>query len=210
MDLHRKTLRHSTSVGFAVIALTFGCAADSSAAEKKGGAATGKTVTAVLKTDKGEFTLELFPDKAPKTVANFLDYARAGFYDGTIFHRVVQGFVVQGGGFTPNMVQKETKSPVVNESSNRLKNVRGTVAMARQRAPDTATSQFYINLSDNAALDYGANGPDVPGYTVFARVTQGLDVIDAIAKSPVGNQGRFANVPKTPIRITSVQVKGKS
>lgn len=210
MKLNWKTCKETMSIKLAIAALMMACAADSSAAAKKGDATTGKTVTAVFKTDKGEFTLELLPEKAPKTVANFLDYARAGFYDGTIFHRVVQGFVVQGGGFTTKMVQKETKAPVVNESNNRLRNLRGTVAMARQRAPDTATSQFYINLSDNAALDYGANGPDAPGYTVFGRVTQGLDVIDAIAKSPVGNEGRFANVPKTPIRITSVQVKDKS
>lgn len=154
----------------------------------------------VLTTDLGDITLELYPEKAPKTVANFLQYVKDGFYIGTIFHRVVPGFVVQGGGLTFDFVRKETRDPVVNESIGGLSNTKGSVAMARLPNPDSATSQFFVNLEDNPHLN--ADGEDA-GYTVFARVIQGMDVIFKITKEP---QGRFRpQAPDLPVRILSIQ-----
>ena len=161
----------------------------------------------VISTSLGEFTVELFKDKAPVSVENFLGYADAGFYEGTIFHRVKSGYVVQGGGFTPEMVEKTSRAPIQNEATNGLKNTRGTLAMARTRALRSATSQFYVNLANNAELDHRGYSPSDFGYAVFGRVLSGMDVIDAIAKVPTGTNGEHEDVPTTPVVIQKVTVK---
>jgi cyclophilin family peptidyl-prolyl cis-trans isomerase len=161
-----------------------------------------------LQTNMGDIIIELNDTKAPITVANFLDYVKRGFYNGTIFHRVIKGFMIQGGGFTKDMVEKPTKAPIKNEASNGLKNDRGTIAMARTKNPDSATAQFYINQVDNTGLNYIPNGD--PGYAVFGKVVQGMDVVDKIAnvktaavKTPIGTMG---DVPVEPVVIISVSV----
>jgi peptidyl-prolyl cis-trans isomerase A (cyclophilin A) len=159
-----------------------------------------------LKTSAGSIRVELYPAKAPKTVENFLRYVRDGHYDGTIFHRVIPGFMVQGGGMTPNMAQKPTRAPVPIESKNGLKNEVGTLAMARTSDPNSATSQFFINVSNNGFLDYP--GQDGHGYTVFGKVVDGMDVVNKIVSAPTGNQGMHQNVPRTPIVIESASVVG--
>ena len=170
-------------------------------------AATNTTVVAILETSLGSIELELDPAKAPLTVTNFVQYAKSGHYDGTVFHRVIDGFMIQGGGFTPNMVQKETNKPIRNEAANGLKNLRGTVAMARTMVVDSATSQFFINLKDNGFLDYRAPHPQMFGYAVFGRVTKGMDVVDKIAKVKTGSRGFHRDVPVDPVIIKSVTVK---
>ena len=160
-----------------------------------------------LETDLGRIVIELDAERAPRTVANFLRYVREGFYDGTIFHRVVPGFVVQGGGFTADLVRKPTHPPIPNESDNGLSNRRGTVAMARTRDPDSATSQFYINLADNAFLDHRPPAARPSGYTVFGRVVEGMDVVEAIVRRPTGPAGPFPrDVPRPPVVIRSARV----
>ena len=159
-----------------------------------------------LKTSAGTIRVELYPGKAPKTVENFLQYVRDGHYDGTIFHRVIPGFMVQGGGMTPNMAQKPTRPPVPIESKNGLKNEVGTLAMARTSDPNSATSQFFINVNKNAFLDYP--GQDGHGYTVFGKVVSGMDVVNKIVATPTGNQGMHQNVPRTPVLIESASVVG--
>ena len=157
----------------------------------------------LIKTDRGPITAELFADKAPATVANFLQYATNYFYDGLIFHRVVAGFVIQTGGYTYDLVQKETRDPVVNESSNGLRNRRGTLAMARHADPDSATSQFYINLSNNTNLDMRGS---TPGYTVFGQVTDGMKIADQIGKVPVMQEDIFGHMPVEPVQILSIRI----
>nr|WP_239024279.1 peptidylprolyl isomerase [Ramlibacter humi] len=152
-------------------------------------------------TSQGDFVVELFPDKAPKTVENFLQYVRDKHYDGTIFHRVIDGFMVQGGGFTPQMQQKPTRAPVPLEAGNGLKNDKYTVAMARTANPNSATAQFFVNVADNRNLN--APLPDGYGYTVFGKVVSGMDTIDKIKGVPTGNMGPFQNVPATPVVIQS-------
>ena len=149
-----------------------------------------------MKTSQGTILIELNPAKAPKSVDNFLQYAKSGFYNGTLFHRVIDGFMIQGGGFEAGMKQKNTRAPIPNESGNGLKNVTGTIAMARTSDPDSATSQFFINLIDNAFLDQGA------GYAVFGKVTQGFDIVQKIGKTAIGSQ----DVPVTPVTIDSVKL----
>jgi cyclophilin family peptidyl-prolyl cis-trans isomerase/outer membrane murein-binding lipoprotein Lpp len=156
----------------------------------------------VMKTSKGQIKIELYPDKAPVTVANFLTYVKSGHYNGTIFHRVIPGFMIQGGGMTPNMQEKPTRAPIKNEAANGLKNDRGTIAMARTNAPDSATSQFFINVANNAMLNYV--GPGREGYAVFGKVTEGMDVADAIVNVPRKNVGMHQNVPVEPIVIESI------
>ncbi len=158
----------------------------------------------VFKTSLGEFTVEVYPNKAPKTVDNFLRYVKDKHYDGTVFHRVMDGFMVQGGGFTADMKQKPTRAPVALEAMNGLKNEVGTIAMARISDPNSATSQFFINVVNNPGLN--APQPDGYGYTVFGKVVAGMDVVDKIRAVPVGNQGMFQNVPRTPITIVSVNL----
>lgn len=154
-------------------------------------------------TSEGAIELQLRPDVAPETVANFLQYARDGFFNGTVFHRVIPGFMIQGGGFTETLARKSTRDPIRNEASPTLPNLRGTIAMARTSAPDSATSQFFINLADNGFLNAGVRGP---GYAVFGRVTEGMGVVDAIARKPTTRKQGMADVPVEPIRIEKVTV----
>jgi len=162
--------------------------------------------TAAIDTSFGTVTLELDDAKAPETVRNFVEYATSGHYDGTIFHRVIDGFMIQGGGFTRDMNQKPTREPIRNEAMNGLKNLRGTIAMARTMVVDSATSQFFINLVDNDFLDFSAPTPQGFGYAVFGRVTDGLEVIDKIAKVPTGMSGPHQNVPQEAVLIRKVTV----
>jgi peptidyl-prolyl cis-trans isomerase B (cyclophilin B) len=155
----------------------------------------------ILETSKGNITIELNEEKAPATVANFIKYVNDGFYDGTIFHRVIPNFMIQGGGFMPGMVQKMTEDPVKNEADNGLSNVRGSIAMARTNDPHSATAQFFINHKDNGFLDHTAPTGQGWGYCVFGMVTDGMDVIDAIAGVATGNQGGHGDVPKDTITI---------
>ena len=167
-------------------------------------AAATAAPTVEMQTSLGKMVVELNAEKAPATVENFLKYAKEGHYDGTIFHRVIDGFMIQGGGFAANMEEKKTGKPIQNEAKNGLKNLRGTLAMARRPDPHSATAQFFINHKDNAFLDYP--GQDGWGYAVFGKVTQGLDVVDKIAKVPTGNRGMYQNVPVEPVVIQSVKV----
>lgn len=155
----------------------------------------------VIRTSEGDITLRLFPDKAPVTVENFLRYVDEGFYNGTIFHRVIQDFMIQGGGFLPDMTEKANGEPIVNESKNRLHNNRGTIAMARTNDPDSATSQFFINQRNNLRLDWA---PGRDGYTVFGEVVTGMNVVDFIATAPTGKVGGFGDVPLEPVLITEI------
>ena len=163
-----------------------------------------------FQTTLGDFTIELFEKEAPETVVNFLKYIDSGFFDGTIFHRIVPGFVIQGGGFTEDMSQKRTQPPIKNEADNGLKNLRGTLSMARTNDINSATSQFFVNLKDNDFLDHK---PGNFGYAVFARVTDGMDVVDKIAAVATGRQRGFDDVPTETVimkhvhRIAPKQVK---
>lgn len=159
-----------------------------------------------IETSMGSVTLELNEEKAPVTVANFLSYVKSGHYDGTIFHRVIDGFMIQGGGFTKAMDQKPTQKPIKNEAANGLKNERGTIAMARTMVVDSATSQFFINLVDNSFLDYRGPDPRMFGYAVFGKVTDGMDVVDKIAKVKTGFAGPHQNVPEEPVIIKKVHL----
>lgn len=159
-----------------------------------------------LDTSMGAIVLELYPDKAPKTVANFLDYVRAGHYDGTIFHRVIKGFMIQGGGFTPRMEEKPTRDPVPNEADNGLENRTGTIAMARTSDPDSATAQFFINTADNDFLDFKSKTRRGWGYTVFGRVVDGMDVVRRIESVPTRRVGPFENVPQKDVVIEHAEV----
>ncbi|MEJ2400884.1 MAG: peptidylprolyl isomerase [Xanthomonadales bacterium] len=157
-----------------------------------------------MKTSMGDIRLELYPDQAPVTVQNFLEYANSGFYDGTIFHRVISSFMIQGGGFTPDMQKKATREPIVNEAANGLSNRRGTIAMARLPQPDSATAQFFINVQNNMNLDY--NGTQNPGYAVFGRVTDGMNVVDDIRFVPTTRVGPYSDVPAEPVIIEEIRV----
>ncbi len=155
----------------------------------------------IFQTTLGSFTVELYPDKAPKTVENFLRYVKDKHYNGTIFHRVIPNFMVQGGGFSDSMQQKPTRAPVPLEANNMLKNDRGTIAMARTSDPNSATAQFFVNVVDNQNLN--APRPDGHGYTVFGKITQGMETIDKIRSAPTASAGMYQDVPKTPIVINS-------
>lgn len=159
-----------------------------------------------LNTNKGSITLELDAAKAPKTVENFMAYAKDGFYDGTIFHRVISNFMIQGGGMQPGMIEKETRAPVKNEADNGLSNQRGTIAMARTPDPDSATAQFFINVKDNTFLDFQAPTADGWGYCVFGKVTDGMDVVDQIKDVATGSHGFHQDVPTEDVIIESVEV----
>jgi cyclophilin family peptidyl-prolyl cis-trans isomerase len=160
--------------------------------------------TLELQTSMGRIVVELDAEKAPKSSANFLQYARDGFYNGTVFHRVIPGFMIQGGGFDASMNKKSTREPIENEAKNGLKNRRGTIAMARTMDPHSATAQFFINHNDNLPLDYPSR--DGWGYAVFGKVTEGMDVVDKIAKVPTANVGMHGDVPRTPIVIQNVRI----
>jgi cyclophilin family peptidyl-prolyl cis-trans isomerase len=185
-------------VAAALVFLAFGCRSE------KGNLKGLKMVK--LETTKGAIVIEVNETAAPVTAANFLQYVKDGFYDGTIFHRVKPNFMIQGGGFTPDMKQKTTRPAIINEAKNGLKNKRGTIAMARLPDPNSATGQFFINLVDNAFLDYSARDP---GYAVFGQVVEGMDVVDAIAKVKTGMKGMFQDVPDEPIIIKSAKVVSK-
>jgi len=188
-----------------------GCTRGTETAEKpKAGPVAVQGPLVEIKTNKGLIEVELYPDKAPISVKNFLDYVDAGNYDGTIFHRVIKDFMIQGGGFIPDGQQKPTKPPIKNEASNGLKNTRGTLAMARTMVVDSATAQFFINHADNPFLDFKNETPQGYGYCVFGKVTSGMDVVDAIATSPKGSNppGVFQDRPKDDVIIESIKRKG--
>ncbi|WP_374624092.1 peptidylprolyl isomerase [Pandoraea sp.] len=157
-----------------------------------------------FKTSAGNFVVELNPKAAPKTVENFLQYVNSGFYNGTIFHRVINNFMIQGGGFTPEMNEKTTRAPIPSESQNGLKNVTGAIAMARTSNPNSATAQFFINVKDNASLDYP--NPDGYGYTVFGKVVSGMDTVEKIKGVATTRKGVYQDVPATPVVIESASV----
>jgi cyclophilin family peptidyl-prolyl cis-trans isomerase len=162
-------------------------------------APASKSTRVLLETSLGNIELELDAAKAPVTVENFIQYVKAGQYDGLVFHRVIPGFMIQGGGFTPDMQQKETRAPIKNESNNGLSNRRGTIAMARLSAPDSASSQFFINVADNGSLDYPhASGS---GYAVFGKVVAGMDVVDKIAATRTTTRGGYSDVPMQAVVI---------
>lgn len=160
-----------------------------------------------LKTSQGDIRVELYPEKAPKTVANFLDYVKAGQYNGTIFHRVIKGFMIQGGGYKANFDEKPTRAPIPLESRNGLKNLTGTIAMARTSDPNSATAQFFINTVDNSGLDYP--NPDGNGYAVFGKVVSGLDVVKRIEAVPTTSRGPMQDVPAQPVVIESASIVSK-
>jgi cyclophilin family peptidyl-prolyl cis-trans isomerase len=205
-------MKNVLSLSLAAVLLTFAStasAADKPAkkadkAEKAPAPAASKNPVVVMKTSMGEITLELNQEKAPITTKNFLRYVDEKFYDGTIFHRVINGFMIQGGGLTKDMNEKTTHEPIKNESSNGLKNDRGTIAMARMPDPNSATAQFFINVVDNNSLNYPSNG----GYAVFGKVISGMDVVDKIKAVPTGvAKNGMPNSPATPVVIESVRVK---
>lgn len=175
-----------------VLCLTFGLSAG----------VVAESVSVLMKTTLGDIRLELYPDKAPLTVENFLRYVDEGFYNGTIFHRVINGFMIQGGGFSAEMERKATHDSVRNEAQNGLKNIRGSIAMARTSAPHSATAQFFINHADNPNLDYP--GMDGWGYAVFGQVTSGMETVDNIADVYTVSRGGMANVPEQTVTIVSV------
>ena len=195
IQLLNRTIRQLAVAGFVVFAAASVSAQDKAAAAPR----------VLLATRAGDITLQLDPEKAPKTVANFLEYVKSGHYDGTVFHRVMDGFMIQGGGFTPDMAQKPTRAPIPLESRNGLKNERGSVAMARTSVPDSATAQFFINVVDNAMLDQ-ANSRDGQGYAVFGKVVGGMDVVDKIRKVETGTRGGHQNVPVSPVVIRSATI----
>ena len=162
---------------------------------------------AIIHTSMGDIQLELYRDKAPVSVENFINYANSGFYDGTIFHRVISHFMIQGGGFTPDMQKKTSGEPIENEAGNGLSNKRGTLAMARTNDPHSATAQFFINVQDNRNLDYTSGRSSREwGYAVFARVTSGMEVVDEIRYVETTSQGPFSDVPAEPVVIESVEI----
>jgi peptidyl-prolyl cis-trans isomerase B (cyclophilin B) len=158
-----------------------------------------------FETSKGPILIEVFESEAPITAANFIEYVKSGFYDGTIFHRVIPGFVVQGGGMVPGMEQKATRSPIINEAAKAPKNARGTLSMARTMAPDSATSQFFINLVDNRSLDFRGPGPGA-GYCVFGKVIEGMEAVDAMAKVKTARRPPHVDVPVEDIVLVSARV----
>ncbi len=160
----------------------------------------------IFRTTMGDLNIELYPEDAPATVENFLRYVEDGHYDGTIFHRVVRGFVIQGGGFTDEMVEKDTREPIGNEATNGLKNLRGTLSMARTSDPHSATAQFFVNTKDNPALDHTGQSMRGWGYAVFGKVVQGMEAVDRIEASPVVSRAGHNDVPHTPIVVQSAEV----
>ena len=159
-----------------------------------------------FETSQGNFTVELYPEKAPKTVANFLQYVKDGFYENTIFHRVISRFMIQGGGFERDLTEKNTRAPIANESNNGLLNESGTIAMARTMNPDSATAQFFVNLADNQFLNYTSPDPEQIGYCVFGKVTSGFEVVQKIGLTPTTSMGRNSDVPIQSITIKSVKL----
>jgi peptidyl-prolyl cis-trans isomerase B (cyclophilin B) len=197
---HRKGRMRSLMVGAACLILTLSLGAGGPAR------AGGSKPLVKLETSLGEITLELYPDKAPATVANFIQYVKDGFFNGTIFHRVINGFMIQGGGFDASMNQKSTRAAIKNEADNGLTNDAYTIAMARTMDPDSATAQFFINVSDNKMLNHTGKTPQGWGYAVFGKVVQGKEVVDKIKAVATANQGMFQNVPVEPVSIIKATV----
>jgi peptidyl-prolyl cis-trans isomerase B (cyclophilin B) len=168
-------------------------------------AAAGDSPKVALETDKGKIVIELYPDKAPQTVRNFLDYVDSGQYDGTIFHRVIPNFMIQGGGMTASMKEKPTKAPIKNEADNGLKNQRGAIAMARTQVPDSATAQFFINTVDNDFLNFKNKTIQGWGYAVFGKVVEGMDVVDAVTKVKTASRGGHQDVPVDTVMIVKAE-----
>ena len=160
----------------------------------------------LIETTKGNITVELFPGQAPQSAGNFINYVTTGFYDGLVFHRVIPGFMIQGGGMTPDMAEKPKHAPIQNEADNGLKNLRGTLAMARTGEPHSASSQFFINVADNAFLNHRGKSFEGWGYAVFGQVVEGMDVVDAIVSVPRGNRGPHGDVPLDPVVMKRVSV----
>lgn len=187
----------------------FGLVAQTAWAEEPKAKAATKNANpvVVMKTSMGNITIELNAEKAPITVKNFLSYVDAKHYDATIFHRVIEGFMIQGGGHDASLAEKPTQAPIKNEAANGLKNVAGSIAMARTNIPDSATAQFFINVVDNPRLDFRDPSPGGIGYCVFGKVIDGMDVVEKIKKVPTGNQGMMQNVPIKPVTIVSVRRK---
>jgi cyclophilin family peptidyl-prolyl cis-trans isomerase len=183
------------------LALVFAASSEGAAMEEK-----KVNPSVIIETSLGNITVELYQDKAPKTVANFLEYVKAGYFKGTIFHRVIKGFMIQGGGLSADMKNKPTQSPIENEAANGLKNVRGTIAMARTAEIHSATSQFFINTVDNSFLDHRSTSPDKFGYCVFGKVTSGMDVVDKIEGAQTETKGMYQNVPTKPVVISDVRL----
>jgi peptidyl-prolyl cis-trans isomerase B (cyclophilin B) len=190
----------SIAVAFLVLAVVGAGSADAQAAAPKA------NPRVALETSKGKIVLELYPDKAPKSVENFLQYVRSGFYDGVIFHRVIPGFMIQGGGFTADMTQKPTKGSIQNEADNGLRNERGTIAMARTGDPHSASAQWFINVANNRSLDHTAKTPQGWGYAVFGKVVEGMDVVDAIVGVRTTQKGPYGDVPVEPIVIKKATI----
>jgi peptidyl-prolyl cis-trans isomerase A (cyclophilin A) len=208
---------------FGALVLAACLAAGAQAQTTAGKAASSSAPRVVLATSAGDITLELDPEHAPRTVANFMQYVKAGHYDGTIFHRVIDNFMIQAGGFGPDMKEKSTRAPIPLEASNGLENKRGTVAMARTNDPNSATAQFFINVADNAFLNYRKFESDttvetragprlvpagtvIDGYAVFGRVVAGMDVVDKIRAVQTGDRGGMQNVPTQPVTIRSAKI----
>jgi peptidyl-prolyl cis-trans isomerase B (cyclophilin B) len=190
----------SIAVAFLVLAVVGAGAADAQPPAAKG------NPRVALDTSKGKIVIELYPDKAPKSVENFLQYVRSGFYDGVIFHRVIPGFMIQGGGFTSDMTQKPTKGSIQNEADNGLRNERGTLAMARTGDPHSASAQWFINVADNRSLDHKGKTQQGWGYAVFGKVVEGMDVVDAIVGVRTTTKGPYGDVPVEPIVIKKASV----
>ena len=194
-----------------IVALVYGCNGKTDTTETNKKAVTSErnivnlqNNVVKLQTSMGNIVIELNEQAAPVTVKNFLGYVQSGFYDGTIFHRVIPGFMIQGGGFTPKMIQKKTLDPIINEAKNGLSNKRGTIAMARTNNPNSATSQFFINHRDNDFLNYMDDNQ--PGYAVFGKVIEGMDVVDAIASVKTTTRDGMENVPVEPVEIVSAKI----
>ena len=197
--LYPAPMKSLLSPALAALAAAFALAVPMSAQTP----AAAKNPVVVVKTSLGTFKAELYQDKAPGTVANFLKYVDDKFYDGTVFHRVIDGFMIQGGGMDKDLTKKPTRPSIQNEAKNGLKNTAGTLAMARTPDPHSASSQFFVNVKDNSVLDYP--GSDGWGYCVFGKVTEGMDVVDKIKVVPTGTKGGSQNVPLTPVVIESIR-----
>jgi cyclophilin family peptidyl-prolyl cis-trans isomerase len=208
--MRSKSLSRSALLAASLL-MAAGCSKSDEAGKTTGAAVETHNPVVTVKTNKGTITLELYPDKAPKSVENFIAYAESGFYDGTIFHRVIPQFMIQGGGYTAGLDRKDTRPPVQNEANNGLKNELGTIAMARTSDPHSASSQFFINVKNNAFLDFKSETPQGWGYTVFGKVIEGIDVVHAIENTPTSDRGgAFANLPTDQVVIESVSVKKPS
>ena len=191
------------STSFLIFVLVFGIVGSAAA---QGGPKPEGAPRVAFETSKGRIVVELYPDKAPKTVENFLQYVKSGHYNGVIFHRVIDGFMIQTGGFTSDMSQKPTKPPIANEADNGLRNDRGTLAMARTADPNSASAQFFINTVNNDSLNHRGKTPQGWGYAVFGKVVEGMDVVDQIAKVRTGNKSGHQNVPLEPVVIQKATV----